>query len=61
MAKNDYEILGIPEDSDKKIVKDRYDLLIRQYKYKTDEYGTTNEDLTYYNSVYEYIFRLRDS
>ena len=53
MAKNDYEILGIPEDSDKKIVKDRYDLLIKQYKYKTDEYGTTNEDLTYYNSITE--------
>lgn len=58
MAKNDYEILGIPEDSDKKIVKDRYDLLIKQYKYKTDEYGTTNEDLTYYNSITEAYDRI---
>lgn len=58
MAKSDYEILGIPEQSDKKVVKERYDLLIRQYKYKTDEYGTTNEDLSYYNNITEAYDRI---
>lgn len=58
MNKTDYEILGIPENSDQKVVKDKYHLLIKQYKYKTDEYGETNEDLSYYNEITEAYDRI---
>ncbi|MBE7066402.1 MAG: hypothetical protein E7385_02505 [Ruminococcaceae bacterium] len=58
MSKSDYEILGLPENSDKEQVKQKYDMLIKSYKYKTDEYGTTNEDLSYYNEISEAYDRI---
>ena len=46
-----YEILGLSENADKEHVEKKYAMLVKQYKHKTDEYGTTNEDLEYYNRI----------
>ena len=48
---SNYSILGISENADKERVEKKYAMLIKQYKHKTDEYGTTNEDLAYYNKI----------
>ena len=49
--KSNYKILGLPENADKDLVQRKYGALIRQYKQRTDEYGATNEDLSYYNEI----------
>lgn len=49
--KNCYEILGLNDNADKERVEKKYAMLVKQYKHKTDEYGTTNEDLEYYNRI----------
>ena len=49
--KNCYEILGLSDNADKERVEKKYAMLVKQYKHKTDEYGTTNEDLEYYNRI----------
>ncbi len=49
--KNPYQILGLPESADRELVEKKYGALVRQYKQRTDEYGTTNEDLDYYNEI----------
>ncbi len=49
--KSNYEILGLPENAEKALVEKKYGALLRQYKQRTDEYGTTNEDLKYYNDI----------
>lgn len=49
--KNCYEILGLSDNSDKERVEKKYAMLVKQYKHITDEYGTTNEDLEYYNRI----------
>ena len=49
--KNCYEILGLSDNSDKERVEKKYAMLVKQYKHKTDEYGTTNEVLEYYNRI----------
>lgn len=49
--KNCYEILGLSDNTDKERVEKKYAMLVKQYKHKTDEYGTTNEDLEYYNRI----------
>ena len=49
--KNPYQILGLPENADRELVEKKYGALVRQYKQRTDEYGTTNEDLDYYNEI----------
>ncbi len=46
-----YEILGLPDNADKNLVEKKYIALIRQYRDKTNEYGTTNDDLKYYNTI----------
>lgn len=48
---NCYEILGLSDNADKERVEKKYAMLVKQYKHKTDEYGTTNEDLEYYNRI----------
>ena len=49
--KSNYEILGLSENADKELVERKYGALLRQYKQRTDEYGATNEDLSYYNEI----------
>lgn len=49
--KSCYEILGLSDNADKEHVEKKYAMLVKQYKHKTDEYGTTNEDLEYYNRI----------
>ncbi len=52
-------ILGLPEDADDEAVKFRYGALLRQYKKKVDEYGSTYEDLAYYRKItaaYDTVF-----
>lgn len=49
--KSCYEILGLSDNADKELVEKKYAMLVKQYKHKTDEYGTTNEDLEYYNRI----------
>lgn len=46
-----FAILGIPADSGEDAVKQRYGALLRQYKRRVDEKGTTYEDLAYYNRI----------
>ena len=58
MEQNDYKTLGLPDNSDKETVKKKYDMLIKSYKNRTDEYGTTNEDLSYYNEISEAYDRI---
>ena len=48
---SNYSILGLSENTDKERVEKKYAMLVKQYKHKTDEYGTTNEDLEYYNKI----------
>ena len=48
---SNYSILGLSENTDKECVEKKYAMLVKQYKHKTDEYGTTNEDLEYYNKI----------
>ncbi|MBP5312439.1 MAG: hypothetical protein J6112_06375 [Clostridia bacterium] len=53
------KILGLPENASDDAVKFRYGALLRQYKKKIDEYGTTYEDLEYYKSItsaYDNVF-----
>lgn len=60
---NNYAILGISDNADKERVEKKYAMLIKQYKHKTDEYGTTNEDLAYYNKItkaYNEIMGIKD-
>lgn len=60
---NNYTILGLSENADKERVEKKYAMLIKQYKHKTDEYGTTNEDLAYYNKItkaYNEIMGIKD-
>jgi len=45
------EILGLPGDADDESIRQRYGALLRQYKRKVDEYGTTYEDLAYYKKI----------
>ena len=45
------EILGLPENADDNAVKQRYGGLLRQYKRRVDEKGTTYEDLEYYKHI----------
>ena len=49
--KSNYERLGLSENADKELVERKYGALLRQYKQRTDEYGATNEDLSYYNEI----------
>lgn len=49
--KSNYEILGLPEGSDKKVVEKKYGALLRQYKQRTDEAGVTDEDAAYYETI----------
>lgn len=49
--KSDYEILGLPENASKELVEQKYGVLLRQYKNRTDEYGVTDEDAKYYESI----------
>lgn len=48
---NNYSILGLSDNTDKERVEKKYAMLIKQYKHKTDEYGTTDEDLEYYKKI----------
>lgn len=48
---SNYKILDLPENAEKDLVQRKYGALIRQYKQRTDEYGATNEDLSYYNEI----------
>ena len=48
---SNYEILGLSENADKALVEKKYISLVREYRDKTNEYGTTNEDLKYYNKI----------
>ena len=60
---SNYAILGISENADKERVEKKYAMLVKQYKHKTDEYGTTNEDLEYYNKItkaYNEIMGIKD-
>lgn len=50
-VESNYSILGLSENTDKERVEKKYAMLVKQYKHKTDEYGTTNEDLEYYNKI----------
>ena len=53
------KILGLPENADDQSVKTRYGALLRQYKKKVDEYGTTYDDLNYYRRItaaYDTVF-----
>lgn len=50
-TESNYSILGLSENTDKERVEKKYAMLVKQYKHKTDEYGTTNEDLEYYNKI----------
>jgi len=62
-VQSNYAILGISENADKERVEKKYAMLIKQYKHKTDEYGTTNEDLAYYNKItkaYNEIMGIKD-
>ena len=56
--RSDYEILGLPENSDKAVVEKKYGALIKQYKYKTDEHGVTDEDAKYYQTITEAYNRI---
>ena len=47
----DYEILGLPENADKRLVERKYGALLRQYKARTDEHGVTDEDAEYYKKI----------
>jgi len=52
-------ILGLPADTDDNSIKTKYGALLRQYKKKVDEYGTTYDDLAYYRRItkaYDTIF-----
>ncbi|MBO7399119.1 MAG: J domain-containing protein [Clostridia bacterium] len=52
-------ILGLPEDADDESIRQRYGALLRQYKRKVDEYGTTYDDLAYYKRItaaYDTVF-----
>lgn len=51
IIQSNYAILGLSENTDKERVEKKYAMLVKQYKHKTDEYGTTNEDLEYYNKI----------
>ncbi len=51
IIRSNYEILGLPEGAAPSQVERKYGALLRQYKQKTDEYGTTNEDLAYYKEI----------
>lgn len=46
-----YEILGLSPESSIDTVKQKYGALLRQYKRRTDEKGTTYEDLAYYRRI----------
>ena len=48
---SNYEILGLPDNADKTLVEKKYIALVREYRDRTNEYGTTNEDLKYYNKI----------
>lgn len=50
-TKNNYEVLGLSEAAEKELVERKYGILVRQYKQRTDEYGTTNEDVAYYHEI----------
>lgn len=53
------KILGLPADADDNTVKQRYGALLRAYKHRTDEKGTTYEDLEYYENIslaYDTVF-----
>lgn len=51
VSKNDYDILGLPENADRKLVEAKYGALLRAYKQRTDEKGTTDEDMEYYKKI----------
>lgn len=53
------KILGLPEGTDDRTVKQRYGALLRSYKHRVDEKGATYEDLAYYEDIslaYDSIF-----
>lgn len=49
--KSSYAVLGLPEKADKDLVEKKYGALVRQYKQHADEYGSTNDDIQYYNEI----------